>query len=50
MEATQEIFTAKITSANPTVDSNEETKDATPVNYEWPPTPTPNPIYFCTIA
>ncbi|WFD25355.1 hypothetical protein MNAN1_000322a [Malassezia nana] len=28
----------------------DEVKDTKPVNYEWPPTPEPNPTYLCVIA
>lgn len=28
----------------------EEEQSSTPVNYEWPPTPAPNNIYYCVIA
>jgi hypothetical protein len=29
---------------------NESEQGSAPANYEWPPTPTPNPIYYCVIA
>lgn len=47
MEVTKEfIFKKDNTCSN----SQNEEQSSEPVNYEWPPTSSPNPIYLCVIA
>nr|AGC13098.1 pheromone [Malassezia sympodialis] len=40
----------KINSTDTNMEDKGESKDTKPVNYEWPPTPEPNPTYLCVIA
>lgn len=41
---------AKINPTGSNIEDKGEAKDTKPVNYEWPPTPEPNPTYLCVIA
>lgn len=47
MEVTKEFITNK---GNTCSNSQNGEQNSEPVNYEWPPTSSPNPIYLCVIA
>lgn len=47
MEVTKEFI---INKGNTNSNSQNGEQNSEPVNYEWPPTSSPNPIYLCVIA